>query len=264
VRTYLVLAAAEFRRYSTYRLAILAGITTQSVFGLIRVSVLFAAISSAGGTLAGYDRQLASTYVWLGQALLAPVALLGWIEIAERVSSGEIAVDFARPLDLQLAWWARGLGRASFQLLSRGLPPLVVGAVTVGLAWPESWSAYPLGLMSLFLAVSISFTLRFLVNLIAFWTLDVRGFIGLYLVVGSFFCGLFIPVHLFPKWLQVVAYATPFPSMLQTPIDVLSGWVLGWAAAALVASQLAWLVGLVGLARVVQWRAARRLVVQGG
>jgi ABC-2 type transport system permease protein len=61
-----------------------------------------------------------------------------------------------------------------------------------------------------------------------------------------------------------VAYATPFPSMLQTPIDVLSGWVLGWAAAALVASQLAWLVGLVGLARVVQWRAARRLVVQGG
>jgi ABC-2 type transport system permease protein len=246
VRTYLVLAAAEFRRYSTYRLAILAGITTQSVFGLIRVSVLFAAISSAGGTLAGYDRQLASTYVWLGQALLAPVALLGWIEIAERVSSGEIAVDFARPLDLQLAWWARDLGRACFQLLSRGLPPLVIGAVTVGLAWPDSWSAYPLGLMSLFLAVSISFTLRFLVNLIAFWTLDVRGFIGLYLVVGSFFCGLFIPVHLFPKWLQVVAYATPFPSMLQTPIDVLSGWVLGWAAAALVASQLAWLVGLVG------------------
>ena len=264
MRTYLVLAAAEFRRYSTYRLAILAGITTQSVFGLIRVSVLFAAISSAGGTLAGYDRQLASTYVWLGQALLAPIALLGWIEIAERVSSGEIAVDFARPLDLQLTWWVRDLGRACFQLLSRGLPPLVIGAVTLGLAWPDSWSAYPLGLMSLFLAVSISFTLRFLVNLIAFWTLDVRGFIGLYLVVGSFFCGLFIPVHLFPKWLQVVAYATPFPSMLQTPIDVLSGWVLDWAAAALVASQLAWLVGLVGLARVVQWRAARRLVVQGG
>lgn len=71
MRTYLLLAAAEFRRYSTYRLAILAGVTTQSVFGFIRVSVLFGAISSAGGTLAGYNQQLASTYVWLGQALLA-------------------------------------------------------------------------------------------------------------------------------------------------------------------------------------------------
>jgi ABC-2 type transport system permease protein len=260
----MVLAAAEFRQYSTYRLAILAGVTTQSVFGFIRVSVLFGAISSAGGTLVGYNQQLASTYVWLGQALLAPIALYAWIDIAERVSSGEIAVDFARPVDLQLAWWARDLGRASFQLLSRGLPPLFIGALTVGLALPDSWSAYPLGLMSLFLAVSISFTLRFLVNLIAFWTFDVRGYIGLYLVIGSLFSGLFIPVHFFPEWLRVVAYATPFPSMLQTPIDVLSGWTLGWAAATLVASQLAWLVGLVGLARVVQWRAARRLVVQGG
>jgi ABC-2 type transport system permease protein len=52
--------------------------------------------------------------------------------------------------------------------------------------------------------------------------------------------------------------------MLQTPIDVLSGRVLGLPAAALVASQLAWLLGLLGLARVVQWRAGRRLVVQGG
>jgi ABC-2 type transport system permease protein len=264
VRTYLLLAAAEFRRYSTYRLAILAGITTQSVFGFIRISVLSTAISSAGGTLAGYNQQLASTYVWLGQALLAAVALFGWIEIADRVSSGEIAVDFARPVDLQLAWWARDLGRASFQLLSRGLPPLFIGAATVGLAWPGSWSAYPLGLISLFLGISISFTLRFLVNLIAFWTLDVRGFIGLYIVVVGPFCGLFVPVHFFPEWLRVVAYATPFPSMLQTPIDVLSGWAVGWAAAALVASQLAWLVGLIGLARLVQRRAARRLVVQGG
>ena len=127
--------------------------------------------------------------------------------------------------------------------------------MTVGLAWPGSWSAYLLGLISLFLGISISFTLRFLVNLIAFWTLDVRGFIGLYIVVVGPFSGLFVPVHFFPEWLRVVAYATPFPSMLQTPIDVLSGWAAGWAAAALVASQLAWLVGLIGLARLVQRRA---------
>jgi ABC-2 type transport system permease protein len=71
-------------------------------------------------------------------------------------------------------------------------------------------------------------------------------------------------VHLFPEWLRILAYATPFPSMLQTPIDVLSGRVLDAAAAALVVSQLAWLIGLVSLARLIQWRAGQRLVVQGG
>ncbi|HEX4865360.1 MAG TPA: hypothetical protein VFV02_14920, partial [Acidimicrobiales bacterium] len=40
VRTYLELAKAEFRRYSTYRAATLAGIFTNSVFGFIRLGVL--------------------------------------------------------------------------------------------------------------------------------------------------------------------------------------------------------------------------------
>jgi ABC-2 type transport system permease protein len=52
--------------------------------------------------------------------------------------------------------------------------------------------------------------------------------------------------------------------MLQTPIDVLSGWALDLAAVALVGSQLAWLAVLVALARLMQWRAGHRLVVQGG
>src|SRR4051794_40493645 len=133
MRRYLELAAAEFRRYSTYRLAVAAGVVTQAVFGFIRVGVMFGALAAAGGTLAGYDQGQASTYVWLGQALLAPVNLLNWTEVADRVRSGEIAVDLARPLDLQASWWARDLGRAGFQLLTRGLPPLLIGAVTLGL-----------------------------------------------------------------------------------------------------------------------------------
>lgn len=122
MRTYLELARSEFDRYSTYRMAILAGVFTNSVFGFIRVSVLIAAVIAAGGALAGYSVREASTYVWLGQAFLAPVMMYGWTEIADRVKSGEIAVDLARPVDLQLSWWARDLGRAAFSLPTRACP----------------------------------------------------------------------------------------------------------------------------------------------
>lgn len=131
MRTWAELAAGEFRRYSSYRLAVLAGVFTNSVFGFIRVGILVSAITAAGGTLVGYSADEASTYVWLGQALLAPLALMGWSEIADRVRTGDIAVDLARPVDLQLSWWARDLGRAAFVLPARGLPPLLVGALTV-------------------------------------------------------------------------------------------------------------------------------------
>jgi ABC-2 type transport system permease protein len=112
--------------------------------------------------------------------------------------------------------------------------------------------------------VSVSFMLRYLVNMIAFWSMEIRGFIGLYTVIIGPFSGLFVPVHLFPGWLRTIAYATPFPSLFQSPIDVLSGRVLGTAALGLVGQQLGWLIILVLTGRVVTWRAAHRLVVQGG
>ena len=264
MRAYLQLGRASFRRYSTYRLAIVAGVFTQSVFGFIRVSVLFAAIAAAGGTLAGYDEQQAATYVWLGQALLAGVALFGTTELADRVTSGEIAVDLARPVDLLASYWASDLGRALFQLLARGLPPLAIGALTISLALPGSWTAYPLGLLSLLLALAISFLLRFGVNLIAFWTLDVRGFVWLYFVFSGPLSGLYVPVHLFPDWLRTIAYATPFPAAFQTPIDVLSGRALGPDALVLLAAQAGWILGLLVVVRFTLARATRRLVVQGG
>lgn len=264
MRTYVELAKAEFARYATYRMAIAAGIFTNSVFGFIRISVLIAAITTAGGVMGGYTVKEASTYVWLGQAFLSPIGMYGWSEIADRVKTGEIAVDLARPVDLQLSWWARDLGRAAFALPTRGIPPFLIGALVVGVALPGSWTAYPLGLLSLALGVSMSFTLRFLVNLIAFWTFDVRGYLNLYVVVLNLFSGFYVPVHIFPDWLQTIAFATPFPALFQFPIDVMSGRVLGLAALSTIGVQVAWLTGLVVLARIVLWRATRRLVVQGG
>ena len=45
--------------------------------------------------------------------------------------------------------------------------------------------------------------------------------------LAAFFSGFIIPVRFFPEWLRTVAYATPFPSMLQLPIDVFVGVTTG-------------------------------------
>lgn len=264
MRRYLLLARAEFRRQSTYRLALAAGIFTNTIFGFIRYSVLSAAVAGAGGVIAGYTRAEASTYVWLGQGLLAGIGLLSSHEVSERVRTGEIAIDLARPIDLQASYWARDLGRAALMLPARGAIPVIIGAMTTGLAVPHSWTAAPLGLLSLVCAISISFLLRYGVNLISFWTIDVQGYTAVYLLVMSLFSGFYVPVHFFPGWLRGIAQATPFPSMFQSPIDVLSGRVAGGPALHVVGVQLLWLIALVVVTRLALWRASSRLVVQGG
>ncbi len=264
MRLWLTLVGIGFRRWSTYRLAAFAGAFTNSVFGLIRAGVITATVAAAGGTLGGYDALTGVTYVWIGQALIGPVYFFAWSELAQRIRTGDVAVDLARPVDPMLAYLAADLGRAAFVFLPRGLPPLAVGAAVTGLALPSDPAAYALGLLSVGFAVVVSFACRWLVNLSAFWLLDLRGPMTLYLLVTNILCGLAVPVRWFPDWLAATAAATPFPSMLQTPIDVLMGHAAGWDAVRLLAVQAAWAAALLVAGRLIFTLGTRKLVIQGG
>ena len=88
---------------------------TNTVFGLI-LAYTYIALWDERPHLGGYDQAQALTYVWLGQALLAAVAVMGGgfeDELIERIRTGDIAVDLYRPADLQLWWLAADLGRAA-------------------------------------------------------------------------------------------------------------------------------------------------------
>lgn len=253
-----------FRRWATYRMATVAGAFTNSVFGLIRAYITIAAIGAAGGTLAGYDPAAGITYAFLAQALIAPVNIFTWTELAQRIRTGDVAIDLARPVDPQIAYLAADLGRAAYSTIPRGAPPLLVGAIVFGLAMPASLTPYLLGTVALLLAVMVSFACRWLANLAAFWLLDLRGVMTLYVLGAGLLSGHLLPVHWFPGWLATIATASPFPSIVQTPIDVITGRADGTAALGLITVQLIWLVVLLALGRLVFAAGTRKLVVQGG
>ena len=83
LRTYWLLARAGFRRQATYRMALAAGIFTNSVFGVVRASILVGAVTGAGAAVAGYDALAVSSYAWWGQVLLGSVSMLSLIHISE-------------------------------------------------------------------------------------------------------------------------------------------------------------------------------------
>ncbi|MGE3287015.1 MAG: ABC transporter permease [Pseudonocardia sp.] len=266
------LIRAGFLRYSTYRQATLAGLTTNVVFGLLRTAVLLAVLAERGtadargpaeagpATVGGYDAAAAVTYVWLGQGLLTVVLLWGDVELSRRIRSGDVVVDLGRPWDLQAARLAGDLGRAGFAVLTRLVPPAAFGALLFGLRWPEHPGTYALFAVSVLAAVVVSFAIRFLLNLTAFWLLDARGVLAVWGVVGGLLAGLVMPLSWFPPWARTALWWTPFPALFQTPIDVFLEQV-SWPA---VIHQVAWMVLLLAAGRVALERGARRLVVQGG
>lgn len=264
LQTYRQLFVAGFRRQSAYRLAMFAGLATNIVFGFIRSAILFAAIDSAGGELAGYTAGTISAYVWLSQGLIGAIQLNGAAEIGDRIRTGDVAIDFTRPVDVQTWHLAEDMGRAAYSMIPRGVPSVLVGALTFGLVMPTTALPYLLGAISIIVGVAISFYCRYAVNIVGFWLLDTRGVRSLYMVTCTFLAGLYVPVGLFPGWLHTLAYSTPFPSILQTPIDVLSGKVVGADAVVVVAVQLGWLAATCLVGRALTNAGRHKLVVQGG
>jgi ABC-2 type transport system permease protein len=254
------LVRAGFRRHSIYLAASLAGLFTNTVFGLLRVAVLLAVVGQTGRA-AGYDAADIGTFVWLGQGLLGVVTIWPDRELAQRVRSGDVAIDLGRPWNLQPALLAQDIGRAGHAMLIRFAPPVLFGALVLPFRWPQSPWTVLLFAVSTVLAVVVSFAARFLLDLTAFWLLDNRGVVTVYAAATGVLCGLTVPIAFFPEPLRIALYATPFPAMLQTPIDVFGE---RGATAALLAHQVLWAALLLAAGQLVLARATRKLVVQGG
>ncbi|MFI6641576.1 ABC transporter permease [Streptomyces sp. NPDC050504] len=266
MRLYGVVAAGGFRRYATYRVATAAGVFTNTVFGFI-MAYTYIALWDERPQLGGYDLSQALTYVWLGQALLMTCAMMGGgfeDELIERIRTGDIAIDLYRPADLQLWWLAGDVGRAAFHLLGRGIAPMAVGALAFDLVFPANplvWAAF---LLSVLLGVVVSFAVRYLVALSAFWLLDGAGAAQVCGLAALFFSGMLLPLNLFPGALGEVARALPWSSMLQVPADVFLGTYSGWGLLGAYAFQGGWALALLFAGRLLQGVATRRVVVQGG
>jgi ABC-2 type transport system permease protein len=262
-RFYLQVARRAFRRQLAYRAANLAGMATNVVWGIIRASI-FTALFTARPHAAGLTLPLALTYGWITEGLLMVTMLWGWTDVAEAIRSGDVVSDMARPYHLQTYWLFRDAGRALYYTLFRGLPVVAAGACLYPFVGPPSpWIAL-LFALSVALGTLTSFSWRFLVNVTAFWTTDVRGMAAISGLVAVFFSGEQAPLAFYPGWLQTVASLLPFQSMIAAPMNIYLGRTGGLGLIATLAVQLGWAAALLALGRYALARGYRKVEANGG
>ena len=264
MRLYWEVARTTARRMATYRGATLAGIVTNTVFGFI-LSYVLLAVFRERPNIGGFDATDAVTFTFVTQGLLMVVGIFGTErEMAERIQTGEVAMDLSRPYDYQGWWAAAAYGKAFFYTWARGLPPFLIGALVLPVRLPGQVWIWPAFVVGVVLAVGVAFAWGFLLQLSAFWILDVRGPNQIGWLTAQFFAGTFVPLVLFPDWLERVARALPFASMIELPVEIFLGKHQGADLALVYVNQLVWLTVLAGAGRLLLARAVRRVVVQGG
>jgi ABC-2 type transport system permease protein len=263
VRVYVEVARRAFARQSTYRVGTAAAAFTNTVFGFL-IAYILLAVYAGRPEINGFTAGDAVTFVFVSQGLFF-LGGSGDLEQATRIGTGDVIIDLYRPIDYQGYWASLEVGKAGFLLLSRGIPPFVVGKLWFDeVSLPPAWWLWPAFGASLVLALGITVSFRFILQSLAFWLLDVRGPHQIGQVVAMFFAGVFVPTFLFPPVLLAVSRVLPFPGMLQWPVEVFLGAHTGADLAVVLVVQAFWVAVMAVLARSILARATRRVVVQGG
>ena len=226
---------------------------------------MFAVLDAGGRVIAGYDRVQLATFVWAGQGLIGTVLIWAPPDFADRIRTGDVVTDLLRPIHPVWQQLAADLGRAGHSLFTRFVGPIAVGALFFELQSPRRLVTYALFACSLVMATIVCFGCRFLVNAAAYWILDARGPQIAWTLLSGFLGGLYFPLWFFSEAVAAaLILATPFPSVIQLPLDVLVERGTLVDQLALLAVQAGWVVAILALCRWVQGRGERKLVVQGG
>lgn len=265
MRLYVELARRSFQQQLTYRGAALAGLFTNSIFGLMIAGVYMGLYASrdpgADQVVRGWSADQTLTLVWINQSLLMTVYLWGWWEVMHTIQSGAIVTDLLKPMDLLSYWLSRDLGRAAAHFLIRSIPTFTVGTLFFDVLLPGSPATWAAFMISILFAVIVSFLLRFMLNLAGFWIIDHRGLNYVAMATLNLLSGFLIPLAFFPGPVRAVADVLPFRAIIMIPNEIYLGQIPAVQGLGL---QAGWIIVMLVTARWIMTRGEKKVVVQGG
>ncbi|MGA2973856.1 MAG: ABC-2 family transporter protein [Spirochaetia bacterium] len=192
---------------------------------------------------------------------LLQVYIAYWM--ARKMRSGEIVMDMLRPTDFQLSLFSNSTGRFVFNLII-SVPVVCFAFLVFKLAPPSGLQALLFFLASLAISYLLVFLIDFLVSLIAFWTTQTRGVGGFTRLIIALLSGSFIPLWFFPAWARDALSWLPFASIYHAPLSIFIGKLQGADAVRTIVVQVAWVIILFSLSRLLWARSRRHLMIHAG
>ncbi len=233
---------------------------------------VFQAIDSRPGSIAattsirGYSYNDFIAYYLLtmiGRAFSSMPGLAGGI--ARQIRDGEIKKFLVQPVDF--------LGFLLLSRIAHKLAYYTVATIPFTLIfllcspyfpeWPSltTWMAF---LATLILGFALGFFLEAAMGLVGFWFLEVSSLLFVFMLLSFFLSGHMFPLDMLPPPWDSILEWLPFRYLAYFPAAVYLGKIQGAELAMALLVELAWVVGLIVLCRVLYARGVRRYSGFGG
>jgi len=250
-----------------YRVAALAGIATQFGFGFLYISVYLAFYRSNPDAFPMEISQIVS-YIWIQQAFLA-LFMMWFFEwsIFNTITSGGIAYDLARPMDIYGKWFCQCIASRIARTVLRCLPLLIVAFLLpypYKLILPPGLLQFLMFLLSSLLALLVIVAFGMFIYISTIHTMNPVGIRAISAALSDFLGGHIIALPFFPDGFRQVAELLPFAAMQNMPLRIYSGNIAGIDAVYGIIFQVFWLIVLITLGKLWMKTSLMKVIVQGG
>lgn len=267
VRAYRAILRQQMVSGLQYRSGFWGQVVANLFWGYVRAAMLWIFYRWGKGE-AGLTAAQAIGMVWLQQT--AGHLLPGWgmnFSIWDKISSGEVGYELARPLDLYGHWYANAVAIKLAPFLMSALPVVFVAMLVpgeLGLIPPASLPHLLACLLTLSTGLLLSCTA---ICLSYAMLMDVRvggAPASFFMSFVQILAGSHLPLQLWPERLQRLLFLQPFAGILDLPLRFYVGTANLSDLPGILALQLTWTLALGFLGR--RWIQSnlRKLVLQGG
>lgn len=267
MRAYYSLFKMRLLKGLQYRVAALAGVSTQFFWGFMYIMIFEAFYKSTSSTQPISFRELIQV-IWLQQSFLVFIML--WFrdrELFNLITSGNIAYELCRPTDLYKFWYAKLIAQRLSGALLRCFPILIIAVLLpypYKFSFPPSFISFILFLITLILGLILIVAISMLIYISVFYTMSPTGSLLMFGVFGEFFAGLIIPVPLMPDILKKIVYFLPFRYTSDLPFRIYAGNIGINEALISICVQFIWITILIILGKLWMNKALKSVIVQGG
>lgn len=265
LKKYLTLTRAGIIEALQFRLSFLVMVIGNLLY-LIVVYFLWKAIYASAGTDVVNGMSFTDTliYLVLATALFNFMEMYTVWEIGRNIQSGKIVLDLLKPMEYRKYLFWSYSGSFVTQFFLTFLPTFIAVAIV-------THGAIPLGInliyfvLSVVMAVSINYSIDFLVGTICLYTESIWGINIMKQVIVLLLSGATIPIAFFPEPLKTIVHYLPFQSIYNAPLSLLlDGNPATETVLSTLGTQLIWCIIMMVISKLFWKFSLRQITVNGG
>lgn len=184
--------------------------------------------------------------------------------IQQKLWDGSISTDMVRPIDLRISIFARDLGEILFKLITHFTLSVIISVTFIGMLPPKNLQCLLLYIVGMILGFCVLWALSSIVQMSAFWIINVWSISTIKNVVVNVLSGIMIPIWFLPDPLKIILSYTPFESIYHIPVNIYLGRITGQEVFYAYFKQVLWFALLFILGNVMWNKGKKRIFVQGG